>query len=280
MTVARKGKVLGKFSLLQLPSLIETGYLSEDDHYLDAVTGDWIPLKDCLGDIPGYARRSSRKISAPPQKEIPPGLKPFRVPPTFWIAGLAALLLAAGASVWAWIQWNEAAALRLRLAAAETTNREWKEKYHQILFAAREVAAHDLVRGRVIARNASGKRVVLPGIKVRLYTRAEIESHLAERNRTANQAGTDPISLAAHFLKNLPNPIELSTSDSDGRFEMKIPSPGEYVIQTSIRSAKTGQMKLWFVAFDSRDPLNTPVDITESNSAQQFNPLLMVVEGR
>jgi len=32
--------------------------------------------------------------------------------------------------------------------------------------------------------------------------------------------------------------------------------------------------------FDSCDSLNTPVDITESNVVQQFNPLLMLVEGR
>lgn len=39
-------------------------------------------------------------------------------------------------------------------------------------------------------------------------------------------------------------------------------------------------MHLWFVAFDSRDPLNTPVDITESNAVHQYNPIFMVVEGR
>jgi hypothetical protein len=39
-------------------------------------------------------------------------------------------------------------------------------------------------------------------------------------------------------------------------------------------------LRLWFVAFDSRDPLNTPVDITETNAVQQFNPLFMLVDGR
>ena len=82
------------------------------------------------------------------------------------------------------------------------------------------------------------------------------------------------------FLKNIPAPIQTTTTDSDGRFECKIPQPGEYVLQTAIRSAKTGALRLWFVSFDSRDPLNTPVDITESNVVRQFNPIFMVVEGR
>ena len=175
----------------------------------------------------------------------------------------------------------ENAGLKTQLELAESANANLKQKYQSLLFAAREVAASDLVRGKVIIRDATGKRTVLPGIKVRLYPRAELEAFLSGRYACISEAGgTDPAHLSTHFLKNIPVPIETTTTDSDGRFECNIPQPGEYVIQTSIRSAKTGELRLWFVNFDSRDPLNTPVDITESNAVQQFNPLLMLVEGR
>lgn len=194
---------------------------------------------------------------------------------------LASLTVSAVAIVWAMtmsaVAWN----LRASLDKERAANAEWEKKYQNVLFAAREVAESNLVRGRVILRDADGKRVSLPGIKMRLYPRAQMETYLADRYaKIAEAGGTDPTRLAAHFLKNIPNAIEVVSTNSDGRFEFKIPEPGEYVIQTSIRSAKNGAMRLWFVTFDSRDPLNTAVDLTESNAVQQFNPLFMLVEGR
>ena len=191
------------------------------------------------------------------------------------------MTLASGAIFWSNKTFSEIDGLKTSLASAEAANAEWKQKYENVLFAAREVASNDLVRGKVILRDATGKRIILPGIKIRLYPRAEIEEFLSERyKRIADAGGTDANRLSAHFLKTIPLPIETTTTDSDGRFDCKIPQPGEYVIQTGIRSGKTGGLRLWFVAFDSRDPLNTPVDITETNAVQQFNPLFMLVDGR
>lgn len=260
--------------------MFETGALEDGDTCRIKDDDPWIPIGDHIRSLPKFHWNRIRmgKQAGPSKRPLRKRSRAIRVA---WIAASAAMFLAGCAWILAWTRSNEILQLRDRLSRTDAANTVLQEKYHQVLFAAREVAASDLIRGRVIVRAASGKRVALPGIKVRLYTRAEIESRLAEGEKSAGAAaGTGPDQVAAHYLKNLPNPIATSTSDSGGRFEMKIPSPGEYVIQTSIRSMKTGQMKLWFVSFDSRDPLNTPVDLTESNSARQFNPLLMVVEGR
>ena len=276
VTVSRGGKVLSEYATLQLPSLLETGHLRADDQCQDPESGEWVPLDVFLKGVTGFSRRGT-PMTAEAEDPLP---VPSGALAAWTLAGLC-LLIAAGAGVFAWIQLEELASLRTRLAAAEQTNHDWQQKYHQVLFAAREVAPDDMVRGRAILRDAKGKRVALPGIKVRLYTRASIESHLAARHEAGAEAGAEEAARSpAHYLKNLPPPIETTSTDSDGRFELKVPEPGEYVIQTSIRSAKSGEMRLWFVTFDARDPMNTAVDITESNAVQQLNPLLMMVEGR
>jgi hypothetical protein len=280
--VQRNGQLLGEYPLRELGSMLETGSLKIKDLCQNPDTGEWHAITNFLTSfkLDGPSRHLGRSASDPrrPGKIAPPSR-------LIWGTLLLLVFLSLGAALaaaaWAMKASTENADLQSQLAAANAANAEWQKKYQNVLFAAREVAASDLVRGKVILRDAAGKRVVLPGIKVRLYPRRELEAFLAERYAAIPETqASDPTRLARLFLKDLPPAIETSTTDSDGRFECKIPEPGEYIIQTSLRSAKTGAMRLWFVAFDSRDPLNTPVDITESNAVQQFNPLLMVVEGR
>lgn len=279
VSIKRDGAVIGEYHPLQMGSLLETGHLQKDDLCLDPDTGEWVSLRAFLekGGVPGYARSRSPQASTASRRAEARARHAW-VP---WMIGFFALAAMSAAFFWSSRMSSESASLRAKLSAAEAANSEWEKKYQNVLFAAREVAAKDQVRGRVIIRNPAGKRITLPGIKVRLFRRAEIEAYLAGRNACVAEAGgTDQARLSLHFLKNMPAPIETTTTDSDGRFEIKLPAPAEYVLQTSIRSAKTGEMRLWFVAFDSRDPLNTPVDITESNVVRQFNPFLMIFDGR
>lgn len=284
VSLSRKGIVIGEYEPRELPSLLETGFLQDDDLCLDPKTKKLVPLRRFLrGEgAPGFpGKKAEIPQPDPADSQARRQSRRSRRVRLFRFISLASLTISAVAIVWAMtmsaVAWN----LRSSLGKEQAANAEWEKKYQNVLFAAREVAESNLVRGRVIVRDASGKRVSLPGIKMRLYPRVQLETYLADRYaKIAEAGGTDPIRLATHFLKNIPNPIEIVSTNSDGRFEFAIPEPGEYVIQTSIRSAKTGAMRLWFVSFDSRDPLNTAVDLTESNAVQQFNPLFMLVEGR
>ncbi|MFZ4774844.1 MAG: hypothetical protein ACOYM3_05755 [Terrimicrobiaceae bacterium] len=282
ISVKRSGAVIGEYHPLQMGSLLETGHLKREDLCLDSETGEWLPLRSFLekGGVPGYSRQRETKTQTSTGGSRRSGSKDRRL----WVplmTGFFALAVASGAFFWSWKASSELAGMQARLTSAEAANAEWEKKYQNVLFAAREVAAKDQVRGRVIIRNPTGKRITLPGIKVRLFSRADLEAYLADRyDRIAEAGGTDQARLSLHFLKSMPLPLETTTTDSDGRFELKVPTPGEYILQTSIRSAKSGEMRLWFVAFDSRDPLNTPVDITESNVVRQFNPFLMINDGR
>jgi len=282
IAVKRNDEVIGEYHPLQMGSLLETGHLKNADLCFDLKSGQWVPLRAFLRRrrIPGYSRGEGRSLLGS-QRGNRQQRRDRRRLIFKLLIGLFTMALATGAVLWWGKTVEDIEVLKIAIANAEAANSEWKQKYENVLFAAREVASNDLVRGKVIMRNAAGKRVVLPDVKVRLYPRAAIESYLSDRyTRIAEAGGTDMTHLSAHFLKNLPAPLETTTTDSDGRFECKIPKPGEYVLQTGIRSAKSGELRLWFVAFDSRDPLNTPVDITESNVVRQFNPIFMLSEGR
>jgi len=277
--VTRDGKILGEYSILQLPTLLDTGHLLPEDHCLDPETNESVHLADMITRIPTYTKRTRRAAEPEMVKAAGQRRSKFRKRALLFIS--VSLVVAFLLGLIAWKSQQETRALTGRLARAESECAAWKEKFHKVLFAAREVADGGFVRGRIILRDATGRRTALPGVKLRIYPRAQIESHLNARHESESQAGgTDPTRLAAHYLKGLPDALDSTSSNSDGRFELKVPEPGEYVVQTAIRSEKTGQLRLWFVRFDSTDPLNTPVDITESNSIQQFNPLLMVVDGR
>ena len=159
-----------------------------------------------------------------------------------------------------------------------------KEKENQrLLFVSREVAESGVVRGSVIVRNEAGKRVAMPGVQVFLFPRKVIESYLearaAEVTRLPAGTSTDGNEF---FTANLPQAAASTTTDASGRFEFPVPAPGEYVIFTRMNIFAQGAQvaRIWFVAFNSQDPLNTLVQINEANCVQQFVPSLMVVEGR
>ena len=281
ISVKRNGEVIGDYVPPQMVSLLENGHLQNADLCFDLKSGGWIPIRAFLRRrrIPGYPPKRSRNFVGPTHRSR--RRRARRKLTLRLLLGFFTMALASGAVFWLGKSAEEIEGLKISLANAEALNGEWKQKYENALFAAREVASNDLVRGKVIMRDAAGRRATLPNVEVRLYSRAEIEAYLSERYSHIAEAGeTDPTRLPAHFLKNIPPPIETTTTNSDGRFECKVPEPGEYVLQTAIQSEKSGSTRLWFVTFDSRDPLNTPVDITESNAVQQFNPLFMLVDGR
>jgi hypothetical protein len=175
----------------------------------------------------------------------------------------------------------EMAKLRGRIVFLEMGLAAKQAAYEGLQTADREVADPDVVRGRLILRDMSGHRVPVPAAKLLLFRRDVIEEYLWEKAKAAPALESD-IARAAYFASPLPDAIAEATTDREGRYEFKISEPGEYIIHTGIASnvnARPGA-RLWFVAFDSRDPINTPVDITETNGVVNFDPVFMVVGGR
>lgn len=276
-------KTISEYAILQLPSLLETGHLKPGDECYDADTDSWVPLGEYVKNIAGFsksARSSGRSPAAlEEQKSAPAGHGSAQI--FLWLLVILACAVAGGAGFFAWTQREEMDSLRSRLAASEEAKAGFKKQCDEALLMGPGVVPNDRVRGRGILRDATGARSPLPGISVRLFSRTAIQAHLEARHLALTpETGTDPSQLAVHYMEDLPQPIETTTTDADGRFEIKVPEPGDYVVQTSLKSLGTGEMRLWFVSFDSRDQLNTPVDINDSNAARQFIPLLMLVDGR
>lgn len=289
--VARNGKIIGQFPPEQLASLMDTGHFLDSDLCFSEGEAEWTPLPEFLRkiDAPRYSRAKDREMAGAASRSGTATRRERRAQrnagPVLagWIAFLLALSALAGSAYWIAGLYAELARQQTLVEEIRTKLSEKEKEYQRLLFVAREIAEPGIVRGSIILRNDSGKRVAMPGIQVSLYPRKAIEDHLAARSHEASRlpAGAS-VDAAEFYLKGLPRPIATTTTDASGRYEFPVPEPGEYIVFTTIVSSnQNGQFnKLWFVAFDSRDPLNTVVDITETNGVQQFIPSLMIVEGR
>jgi len=290
--IARAGKIIGQYPPEQLASLMDSGHFFDSDFCYSESASEWIPLPEFLKKVeaPKYSRTKSR---AGGKGDKPRGARSawharhakHRAAPVLagWIAFLLALSAAVGSGFWIAVLYGELDQQNLRLQQMAKQLADKEKDYQRMLFVAREVAETGIVRGSIILRNDAGKRVAMPGVQVYLFPRKAVEGHLEAKSRAiANLPAGTNVDATTFFLADFPKALASTTTDASGRYEFQIPEPGEYIVSTNISSPnQSGQSsRLWFVSFNSRDPLNTVVDITESNSVQQFIPSLMVVEGR
>lgn len=288
--VARNGKIIGQFPPEQLASLMDTGHFLESDQCFSEGSTEWTPLPEFLRktDAPRYSRTKNREgaSASSPGTSLRRDRRAHRnAGPILagWIAFLLALAALAGAGFWIAGLYVEMNGQRVLVEEIQTKLAEKEKEYQRLLFVAREIAEPGIVRGSIILRNNSGKRVAMPGVQVSLYPRKAIEEHLSSRSQEASRLPSgSSVDAASFYIRDLPRALATTTTDASGRFEFPVPDPGEYIVFTTIVSSnQNGQFnRLWFVAFDSRDPLNTVVDVTETNGVQQFMPSLMIVEGR
>jgi hypothetical protein len=286
--VAREGRVLGQYPPEQLSTLIESGIFLESDMCYSEACPEWTPLPKFLEktEAPKYKRGRVRESKPSDNSYRGRGERSKRGRSALlsgWIAFLLALSVLIGAGFWI-------AGLYVELQQKATQIEEQgkklteKEKENQrLLFVSRGVAEPGLVRGSIVIRGEGGKRVAMPGIQVFLFPRKVIAAYLENRAAEVSRipAGTS-VDGNEFYTAGLPASAASTTTDASGRFEFPVPEPGEYVLFTRMNIFSQGAQaaRIWFVAFNSQDPLNTLVQINETNSVQQFVPSLMVVEGR
>lgn len=285
--VARDGKVLGQYPPEQLPALLDSGHFLESDVCYSELCPVWTPMPQFLKKVepPRYSKAHREESSEPrsSSRRSHHSKRNSAVMLSGWIAFLLSVSLVIGAGFW--IAGLHAEIGRLSNQITEMNTRlDQKEKENQrLLFVSREVAESGVVRGSIILRNEGGKRVAMPGVQVFLFPRRTIDSYLDERATELSRvpAGTS-VDGNDFFTTNLPSPLKTTTTDASGRFEFPVTEPGEYVLFTRMNSFAQGAqaLRIWFVAFNSQDPLNTLVQINESNYVQQFVPSLMIVDGR
>lgn len=284
--VARDGNVLGQYPVEQLASLSESGFLLDTDLCYSDARPEWAPLPEFLKktEMPkfsmGRAQDGKRKGYAGRGHHAK---RHFAAILSGWAAFLLALSALVGSGFWIAGLYSEIGQKSDQLEEMEKKLAGKEKENQRLLFVSREVAESGIVRGSVILRSEAGKRVAMPGVQILLFPRKAIESYLAAR---AADVLRIPVGTSMDgnefFTAGLPPATASTTTDASGRFEFPISEPGEYVLFTRMNSITQGAQvaRIWFVAFNSQDPLNTLVQINETNSVQQFVPSLMIVEGR
>ena len=286
--VARDGKVIGQYPPEQLAALKDSGHVLDSDLCYSEARPDWTPLPEFLKKIePPKYKRAREGASPPPDMSYSGrGHRGKRNLPAIlsgWIAFLLALSVLIGSGFWIAGLYDELRAKSIQLEEMEKKLAAKEKENQRLLFVSREVAEPGIVRGSIVLRNESGQRVAMPGVQVFLFPRKVIAGYLEARAAEVARipAGTS-MDGNEFFTAGLPQPVASTTSDASGRFEFAVPEPGEYVLFTRMNSFAQGAQvaRIWFVSFNSQDPLNTLVQINETNCVQQFVPSLMVVDGR
>jgi len=294
--VARNGKIIGQYPPEQLASLMDSGHFFESDFCLAEGSDEWLPLPEFLKSVeaPRYTRTKPREEggaaspSSSTERSSRHGRRSRKGKPqgamlAGWIAFLLAVSALAGAGFWIAGLYGQLGNLEQRILETEKKLTAKDKELQRVLFAAREIAEPGVVRGSMILRNDAGKRVAMPGVQVSLYPRKLIEEHLDARHAMAKNLPEGKTVVGIQFfLDGMPQAEAMTATDASGRYEFAIPGPGEYVVSALLpmSPARGPSSRLWFVAFNSEDPLNTVVDLTESNGVQQLIPSLMIVEGR
>lgn len=279
--VARDGKIIGQYPPEQLAALLDSGHFQTNDLCYSENFPEWIPLPEHLKKVeaPKYSRLSHGESKRPHRHKRPVNLLAPAVLGG-WIAFLLALAVLTGAGFWIASLYGTIGEKNDRIEKMVKKIDEQEKENQKLLFATREIAEKGTVRGSFVVRNSSGKRTSVPGAQIFLFSRKTIENYLEKRteefSRLPDKAN---VNVVEFYFSALPTPLATTTADASGRFGFNIPESGEYVICTRVNVQPQGG-RLWFVAFNSEDPLNTLVEIDESNSVQQLVPSLMIVEGR
>jgi len=199
-------------------------------------------------------------------------------PPVLGLLFLVVLLLVvAGLGSWGYLQWLDARSWESRAAELNAQLEALNETMPKPS-AEPDLAPPGVIRGRMILKNNQGRRIPIPGARIRLFDRASLEKFLwAEVPGILKSDAPNPLVV---LLAQLPKPLETTTSDTSGNYAFHPPEPGDYVVQTSVLDKTTGSIRAWFLAVDSRDPLNTPVNFTEANAVAVLVPMLIPADGR
>lgn len=284
--VARDGKVIGEFPVMQLPSLLETGRIFQTDYCYDISQSEWITMAQFVEKTKFFKPRQETEAPPPPDNPVETVAtqqrkQRFVVKATGWIMCLVMVAALGAAVVWIWMLDQRLDQSARDLADARDQLQKSKEQYERLSFSYREISDPGVIRGSLINRNEEGVRSAMPGMKVQLYPRDEIEAFLKKRysDLPKDSSSMSPDDLLKHFLTDMPDPLTTTVTDASGRYEFKAPKPGEYIVYTSVTTTGQGS-RVWFLAVDSSDPLNTPVDITDSNYVRDFIPDLMIADGR
>lgn len=288
--VSRNGSLLGVYDYDQLGDMIERGQLQKSDHYFDDAKAAWIPLEMWKGadDLTHFKHTDDKPASEDGSKSgsrrrggksARAKKKGAQTAIAGWIACLFSLVVASG--IWAYaahLQGKVSAAeeaLKVQMAINENLKRE-----NQLMT---EITPSDRVRAIITYEPSPNQVAIMSGATVGLYRRQDVEAALS----ATLGAGEKNISSAEAFdqgierLKSaISSPIEITLTDSNGRVDLKVPGPGDYVLVASAGKATAGgtERYLWLMGFHADSQPSSLILLNEKNASSLRKPNFMVVD--
>lgn len=281
--VARDGKVIGQFPPTQVATLLERGDFTEEDFCYSDAFGEWLPINEYLqrAAIPKF-QRAKEETDAPKPPRRPPRAQPGGGAALgAFVAFLFTFAALVGAVFWIANLYDRIEVAKGDVEKARQAQAAAEREYQKLLFLSAETAPEGSVRGSIVLRNSAGRRIAIPGLSLSLYPRDLIEGHLDGVFERIGSMNVGEAELPVALTDGLGAPASVTTTDASGRFEFKLPGDGEYVIVTVV-GAESPELpgRVWFVGFNSTDPANTNIELTDGNRVQQFVRNLVVIEGR
>lgn len=283
--IARNGQVIGLFDADKISHSLETGRILPTDHFFDEATSTWLPIdqwksapeirvrperverSDPKSDSDdeekpekgGNSSRAKKRGGSKSKKKGEPGL-------LGWIACLFVIGVAAGL----WV-WNQSLGEQITILKEESTRAKASEmNLKKVNDALNEITPSGAIRGIIIYEPVPNQTAIVSGATVGLYPRAEVEKVLADLE--SNPPGTFQEKIE-RMKSQLPAPLAVTLTDSNGRINLTIPSPGDYVLVAS--AAKGGGPEalhfLWLAGFKSADRPSLMILLDEKNAISEKN---------
>lgn len=285
VTVARKGRILGEFSSGDLPALIESGEILPDDNCYLEETNEWLPVRDHIEATETPKARAAKEdfVQAEESLSGPILALHFRGVAILVFSILLVLGLFVAAGVWIHTlsrQLSESAA-RISELQIELFNRPADKGEFNPKPKIPEVRSK--VVGQAYWNDENGGKQLLTGFFIDLYQEKVLRDYLNSRSLdlVAYKQTSDP-EILQRVLRDLPAPIAKTTTDASGLYEFNLPAEGRYVVYSSMtRDGLFGpEILLWFLSFDTADPLNLPVNLNNDTLSTRYEPEFLIRMGR
>jgi hypothetical protein len=289
--ISRNGSPLGVYDSDQVSDMLERGQLQSADLFYDEGSTSWRPLSEWKTEEPA-ANFKRAEDTAPPEEggnrsgqrrrgsRSGRGKKKGSEGAIFgWIGCLFALVVAAGIYAYA-------AHLQTQLSEREREILDLKathDKLKREIQFLTELAPAGRTRAIITYEPAPNQVAIMSGATVTLYRRADVEEALS---RLALRAPESASSLEAFeqgietLKSSIPSPLEVALTDSNGRVDLPVPEPGDYVLVASAgKNTPMGlERYLWMIGFRSDQQPSSLILLNEKNATSLRNPRFSIVD--
>ena len=301
--IARNGSVLGTYDRDKIEDMLDTGYLLPSDRAYDDEQAAWIllsalpkggtepPPTNQPADLPPPRREfktaTEKPASDPNKKSSGRGRggsksrnknKAESALPG-WIACLFALGAAAG--IWAWAEY-----LNDQLKSSEErvkTLRQTVESLNREKQLLSEITPSGRIRGIITYEPVAKQVAIMSGATVGLYRRADVENALGKIPDNGQMTSEEEFNAAAEALKAaISSPLQISLTDSNGRIDLPVPEPGDYVLVASAAKSGTAGTErfFWLIGFTANDQPSNLILLNESNGISSRKPRFAITDVR